>query len=75
MTGCAAGSADAWMPNAEAGAQPSRLGVGGIGPGASDAGTLIFGLLCSALTRSLWYLTLRACQVVSAVHIPWHLVD
>ena len=63
------------MPNAEAGAQLSRSGLAGIGPGASDAGTLIFGLLCSAFTRSPWYLTLWACHAVSAVHIPWHLVD
>ena len=35
VTGCAGGSADAGMPNAEAGAQLSRSGLGGIGPGAS----------------------------------------
>ena len=38
------------MPNAEAGAQLSGSGEGGIGPGASDAGTVGFGLALDALS-------------------------
>ena len=49
-TGCEPGSADAGMPNAEAGAQLSGSGVAGCGPGASDAGTVGFGLALDALS-------------------------
>ena len=36
---------------------------------------MIFGLLCSALTRSLWYLTLWACHAASAVHCGGRWLD
>ena len=73
-TGCAPGSADAGMPKAEAGAQLVRVGRGRHRAGASDAGTVGFGLALDAasLATAALYETLLACQVASAVHCCWH---
>ena len=67
-----AGSADAGMPNAKAGAQFAVSGTAGIGPGLSLAGTVVLGLLLAALASSLRYLTVWVCHVASAVHCAWH---